>query len=199
MKQGLKWMMGAALTAWMAAAAPAMAQGEAAGPSAERVRQVIVYGDDPCPASGSGEIVVCARQEEKERYRIPKELREQPDFGSTQNQAWANRVKSMEYVGKDGTGSCTPSGAGGVTGCFAKLAAQAKAERRMNGDKSWSDLVAAERAKRLSTIDADSEKIEERAKAEEAAAAQAKAQAAQEDVENKGTVTTPQDGTPPQN
>ncbi len=173
MNQKLKWMIGAGLAMWMGSTAPAMAQGDVAGPSAERVRQIIVYGDDPCPASDSGEIVVCARQEEKERYRIPKELREQPDFGSTQNQTWANRVKSLEYVGKTGTGSCTPSGSGGVTGCFEKLAAQARAERRMNGDKSWADLVAAEREKRLSTIDSDSEKIEEQVKAEEAARAKA--------------------------
>ncbi|MPT48902.1 MAG: hypothetical protein E2598_10870 [Sphingobium sp.] len=152
-------------------ASPALAQNESAGPSAERIRQVIVYGDDACPQSDSGEIVVCARQEEKERYRIPKELREAPDFGSTRNEAWANRVRSIEYVGRSGTESCSPSGLGGVTGCFAKIAAQAKAERRMTGEKSWSDQVAAERERRLSTIDADSQAIEERAKAEEAEAA----------------------------
>ncbi|MGE4429748.1 MAG: hypothetical protein AB7E05_03280 [Sphingobium sp.] len=177
MGNGLKYWTGAGFAAMLAISAPALAQTETAGPSAERVRQVIVYGDDPCPASASGEIVVCARQEEKERYRIPKELRETPDFGSTQNESWANRVQSIEYVGNSGTESCTPSGAGGVTGCFRQIAAQAKAERRMTGEKSWADLVAAEREKRLSTIDADSEEIEARAKAEEAAAAAAKANA----------------------
>ena len=186
MHHALKWTMGAGLAALMACASPAFAQGEAAGPSAERVRQVIVYGDDPCPAGAGDEIVVCARQEEKERYRIPKELRENPDFGSTSNETWASRVKSIEYIGKTGTESCTPSGAGGVTGCFAKLAAQAKAERRMNGEQSWADLVAAEREKRLSTIDADSQKIEERVKAEEAARA-----AAQEAGQNGQEVKNP--------
>jgi len=52
----------------------------------------------------------------------------------------------------------------------------------MTGEKSWADLVAAEREKRLSTIDSDSEKIEERVKAEEAA----RAQAAQDGLEDKG-------------
>jgi len=188
MHHRLTYVLGAGAAALIATATPALAQGEVAGPSAERIRQVIVYGDDPCPASTGGEITVCARQEEKERYRIPKELRENPDFGSTRNEAWANRVKSIEYVGKSGTESCTPDGAGGVTGCFTKLAAQAKAERRMTGEQSWADLVAAEREKRLSTIDADSEKIEERVKAEEAA----RARAAQEGLEDKGApVTTP--------
>lgn len=185
MGNGLKILTGAGFAAVLAISAPAYAQAEVAGPSAERVRQVIVYGDDPCPASATGEIVVCARQEEKERYRIPKELRETPDFGSTQNENWANRVKSIEYVGNSGTESCTPSGAGGVTGCFKQIAAQAKAERRMTGEKSWADLVAAEREKRLSTIDADSQRIEERVKAEEAAAARAGAGSDQHDLENK--------------
>lgn len=200
MGDGLKILTGAGLAALLAIGAPAaLAQGEVAGPSAERVRQVIVYGDDPCPASAGGEIVVCARQEEKERYRIPKELRETPDFGSTQNESWANRVKSIEYAGKEGTESCTPSGAGGVTGCFEQIAAQARAERRMTGEKSWADLVAAEREKRLSTIDEDSREIEARVKAEEAAAARNRAgdQTDQSGLENKADSAVETPANPP--
>lgn len=78
----------------------------------------------------------------------------------------------MEYVGRSGTESCSPSGAGGTTGCFAQLARLAKAERQALDNASWKDLVEAERAKRLSTIDADSEEIEARVKAEEKAAQQ---------------------------
>jgi len=78
-------------------------------------------------------------------------------------------VRSMEYVGRSGTESCSPVGGGGATGCFAQLARLAKAERQALDNASWKDLVEAERAKRLSTIDADSEAIEARVVAEEKA------------------------------
>ncbi|MFT3966825.1 MAG: hypothetical protein QM690_13190 [Sphingobium sp.] len=147
-------------------AALAQAQGPEAG--AEKIRQVIVYGDDPCPASAGDEITVCARLPDKDRYRIPKELRTDPNDPKVQS--WLNRAESIEYVGRAGTDSCSPVGAGGATGCFQKLARNARAERKaLLGDASWADLVAAEREKRLSTIDADSEDIEKRVQAEEAA------------------------------
>jgi len=156
-------------------ALPASAQ-TAAGPTEPRVKQVIVYGSDPCPISEGDEILVCARQGEEERYRIPKELRRE-EIGSTKNESWTSRVRSIEYVGASGTQSCSPVGAGGFTGCFSKIAKEAKAERKAMGDKSWSDLVAAERAKRLGTIDADSKEIEAQAKAEEKAKAESAAAA----------------------
>lgn len=149
------------------------AQGSTAVPDTDKIKQVIVYGNDPCPASTGDEITVCARLPDAERYRIPKELRSDPNDPKTQS--WMNRAESIEYVGRSGTDSCSPVGAGGATGCFAQMARAAKAERKaMMGSSSWADLVAAERAKRLSVIDADSEKIEAQAKAEEAAAAAAK-------------------------
>ncbi len=157
----------------IATAIPAHAQ---TGPAEPRVKQVIVYGADPCPISEGDEILVCARQGEEERYRIPKELRRE-EIGSTKNESWTSRVRSIEYVGASGTQSCSPVGAGGFTGCFSKIAREAKAERKAMGDKSWSDLVAAERAKRLGTIDADSKEIEAQAKAEEKAEANAAAAA----------------------
>ena len=54
-------------------AAPAHA--ESSAPPA-RTSTLIVYGSDPCPAGDDGEIVVCAREPESERYRIPKKLRD---------------------------------------------------------------------------------------------------------------------------
>lgn len=158
----------------LSAAMPAIAQ---TGPAEPRVKQVIVYGTDPCPISEGDEILVCARQGEEERYRIPKELRRE-EIGSTKNESWTNRVRSIEYVGASGTQSCSPVGGGGFTGCFSKIAKEAKAERKAMGDKSWADLVAAERAKRLGTIDKDSEEIEAQVKAEEKAKAEAAAQSA---------------------
>jgi hypothetical protein len=87
-------------------------------------------------------------------------------------------VRSIEYVGRSGTQSCSPVGAGGFTGCFSQIARAAKEERKQMGDASWADLVSAEREKRLSKIDKDSDQIEARVKAEEAAKEKAKADAA---------------------
>jgi len=100
--------------------------GPAAAQSADRV--LIVYGDDPCPTSGSGEeIVVCARKPESERYRIPKELR--APSPSSANASWASRATSIEYAGRSGTNSCSPSGAGGWTGCYGEILRQAREEK----------------------------------------------------------------------
>jgi hypothetical protein len=139
----------------------------------ERVNLVIVYGDDACPPSNGDEIVVCARKDEQERFRIPEDLRGDPNAPA--NQAWGERARSIEYVGASGTNSCSPTGGGGFTGCFNQIAQKAKAEHRQAQNASWTDLVAAERAKRLSTIDKDSDAIEARVKAEEAAKAKADA------------------------
>lgn len=175
----LKTPLALALLLVAVTAPTSFAQAPQQGPDDTRIKQVIVYGNDPCPVSESDEILVCARQDEKERYRIPKELRRE-EIGSTRNEAWTSRVRSVEYVGASGTQSCSPVGGGGFTGCFSKLARQAKAERAAMGDKSWADLVAAERAKRLGVIDKDSEEIEARVKAEEKAKAEANAAAVAE-------------------
>lgn len=165
------------------AQSPTQAQGPvdsaptaATQPSAEKVNLVIVYGDDPCPQTASGDIVVCGRRPERDRYRIPEALRGDPNTPA--NQAWSQQYQSLEYVGRSGIQSCSPVGSGGASGCFEQLAKQAKAERTQADATSWTDLVAAERAKRLSTIDADSEAIEARVKAEEKANADIAAKAA---------------------
>ncbi len=128
--------------------APAMAQGEG-----EKVNQLIVYGNDPCPPSTDDEITVCARKGEGERYRIPEPLRESNT--SVQNDAWSNRVIAYETVGATGTLSCSPVGAGGFTGCMGKFIDTAYAEKEADPNVRFSELIAAERARRLSTIDAD--------------------------------------------
>ena len=171
----------AAMLLMAASTLPAMAQQQsgpvqeqaptaAAGTTgSERVNLVIVYGDDACPQSAGTDIVVCARKGEEERFRIPEPLRGDPNKPS--NQAWGERVRSMEYVGRTGTESCSATGPGGFTGCFNQLARLAKAERQAADNASWKDLVEAERARRLSTIDADSKAIEARAVADEKAQA----------------------------
>lgn len=128
-------------------AAPALAK-----TGDEKVNQLIVYGDDPCPASTDSEITVCARKAESERYRIPENLRES---ASPQNDAWNNRVIAYETVGKTGTLSCSPVGAGGFTGCLGKFIDTAYAEKQADPSIRFSELIAAERARRLATIDED--------------------------------------------
>ncbi|MCY7280114.1 MAG: hypothetical protein LH610_04320, partial [Sphingomonas bacterium] len=71
------------LAALIAPAAPSLAQNG-------KVSEIIVYGTDPCPRSTDDEIVVCARKDERERYRIPERLRQ---GGSLQSrQSWAARA-----------------------------------------------------------------------------------------------------------
>jgi hypothetical protein len=88
----------AAALALAVAPAPVLAQG------ADRVSEIIVYGNDPCPRSTDDEVVVCARKPEGERYRIPERLR---TGGPRQTrEAWANRARALETVGSTGINSC---------------------------------------------------------------------------------------------
>ena len=121
----------------------------------------MIYGDDPCPPSTDNEIVVCARKDENERYRIPETLRG-GELGEAKNQAWSERVRSYEYVGKSGTSSCSPVGAGGFTGCTQQLLRQAYAEQGIDDTVNWGQLIEEERQKRLSRIDAEADAVEER-------------------------------------
>lgn len=84
---------------------------------------LIIFGNDSCPRD-----TICVRRSEGERYRIPQELRRVEP--SPENQSWAVRAKSMEYVGASGPMSCTPSGAAGWTGCYQKMLREAREERR---------------------------------------------------------------------
>jgi len=138
----------ALLLAPLAFSAPASAQDPG-----EKVNQLIVYGDDPCPPSTGEEITVCARKDESERYRIPEILRGDPD--NPKNEPWTERVQAYETVGATGIASCSPVGSGGATGCLAQLIEAAYKERRGGSDTRFGALIEAERAKRLSTIDAE--------------------------------------------
>jgi hypothetical protein len=103
---------------------PAMAQ--------DRVAEIIVYGNDPCPRSTDDEVVVCARRPEAERYRIPQRYRE---TGPPQaSQSWANKAKVLETVGDTGTNSCSPVGPGGHTGCLTQVIQQARQQRRQQAE-----------------------------------------------------------------
>jgi len=111
----------AALAGGLAAlSAPAAAQ------DSDRISEIIVYGNDPCPRSTDDDIVVCARKPESERYRIPERFR---TGGPRQTRvAWANRARALETVGATGINSCSPVGPAGFTGCLVQVIKQARSE-----------------------------------------------------------------------
>lgn len=139
------------------------ADSEAGAQPQEKVNQLIVYGDDPCPVSTSDQITVCARKDEAERYRIPAPLREDPN--AVANQTWTDRVKAYETVGAAGINSCSPVGSGGASGCTTRLINQAYAEKKQGSDVQFGKLIEEERARRLKTIDKDA--AEEQARVEQ--------------------------------
>lgn len=92
----------------------------------DRERSLVVYGDDPCPEV-EGEVVVCARRPEEERYRIPRPIRER----QSTEVAWGSRVASLEEESRHmRPDSCSPVGSYGFTGCAAAMIRQWYAERR---------------------------------------------------------------------
>lgn len=142
----------------LGAAAPALAQQPVESPD-DSYNMVIVYGDDVCPQSTSEQIVVCARKAEQERYRIPERLR---FSDSPEGQAWAQRVERLEMVGKFGTMSCTPVGAGGFTGCTQEMIANAYADKAQGSEVRFSALVNQARAERLEGVDEEAREEQER-------------------------------------
>lgn len=160
----------------------------AEGPSIpdEKINQLIVYGEDICPQSKGDEIVVCARMDEADRYRIPNSLRTDPN--DVRNLATSERIKAYEYVGASGTMSCSPSGAGGFTGCGLAEINKAYAEKAQDPGITFGRLIAAERAKRMAGVDAEAAEVEERVKAfeQDRAAREAKLQ---EELETKEAAT----------
>jgi hypothetical protein len=109
--------------AGLAAFSPAFAE------PPERTSTAIVYGDDPCPVAEEGEVVVCARRSDDERYRIPREFR--GEGGRPTETAWGTRMEALEEAGRASMpGSCSPVGSYGQTGCRQQLLDQWYAERR---------------------------------------------------------------------
>lgn len=95
-----------------------------------RVTQIIVYGNDPCPRVTGGDIVVCARRPERERYRIPEVFREGERLEG--GESWATRAESVEDEGETGIGSCSAVGPAGFTGCWEEMMRQYRQDRRAN-------------------------------------------------------------------
>lgn len=96
---------------------------------------VFLYGNQKCPTDNDGnEVVVCQRRDAAEQFRVPKELR--PGTIQPKYRSWAVQSQQTLAAGATGTGSCSPVGPGGMTGCFVQQATAAKAERRENKDRN---------------------------------------------------------------
>jgi len=110
------------------AAMPLAAAAEPAEPPPPQVSTLVVYGDDPCPRSSDEDIIVCARQPESDRYRIPKQFRKKKAEDSAQS--WVERARTLDWVSRTGRpNSCSPHGSGGQTGCMRQFLEAARAER----------------------------------------------------------------------
>lgn len=97
--------------------------------SQDKIASLVVYGNDPCPRSSGDEIVVCGREPESERYRVPKRFRGKK--AEPAQESWSNTVRQLEWVSRVGTpNSCSPVGSGGATGCYRQFMDQARAERQ---------------------------------------------------------------------
>jgi len=101
-----------------------------------RTISVVVYGNDPCPPGKDDEIVVCAREPESERYRIPKRFRGKKDQPAPGN-SWANKTRSSEDASRMAAGlpdTCSAVGSGGQSGCYQHFVTQAAQQRRQQQD-----------------------------------------------------------------
>lgn len=140
-------LLAAATVALAAVAAPPLAAQEAVP---DDVRMSVVYGDDeaePCPEEL---ICVVAVLPEDERFRIPPTLRFSDDPDNT---AWTRRVERLDVIGNFGTMSCSPTGAGGFTGCTQEMIRAAYDDRAKGANIRFSELIEAARAERLARID----------------------------------------------
>ena len=108
----------------LAVSAPAAAQ------PPEKTTSAIVYGDEECPKGSEGEIVVCGRRDESERYRIPKELREDRTKRPSEV-AWGSRNRLLDDAARETMpGSCSVVGSYGQSGCRQQMLRQWGEERQ---------------------------------------------------------------------
>jgi hypothetical protein len=94
-------------------------------------RIIDIYGNDRCPASNGQQIVVCRNHPETERFRIPKDLRDQ----EREPQAAGGNIGAVTAVNTTGqTGvqinSCNTIGAGVNAGCTKQGLDAWKAQQR---------------------------------------------------------------------
>ncbi len=115
-----------------ASAKPPTAQPITGIPDGSKTISIIVYGNDACPPGKGDEIVVCARQPESERYRIPKRFRDKKQ-DTAPNNSWANKARGTEDAGRTAGGlpdTCSTVGTGGQSGCYAHFLTQMNQEKQ---------------------------------------------------------------------
>ncbi len=140
---------GVAALAIGALVTPSAAQDQAG----DKVVQVERFGDDPCPALPDDDtIIVCVKRDEGERYRIPRNLRRSD---SPRNESWTANASGLEIIDRFGVLNCSAQGAGGSLGCTQEMIDAAYADKETSSDVLFSQLIAQERERRLSTIDED--------------------------------------------
>ncbi|MEJ6594804.1 hypothetical protein [Parasphingorhabdus sp.] len=98
----------------------------------ERWSVLITYGEDDCPESTEGEIVVCAHQPEAERYRIPKAVRGKDKEDEAQYaMSWSAQFQNHEDDARLGRpNSCSAAGTSGFAGCQAAFLRDWFAQRK---------------------------------------------------------------------
>ncbi len=103
----------------------------------ERWSILVTFGDDICPESTDSEIIVCARQPEEERYRIPKDIREKEKEEEAQYaMSWTAQFQNHEDEARLGRpNSCSVAGTNGFTGCQAAALRQWFAERNLDSSE----------------------------------------------------------------
>lgn len=104
-------------------AAPAVAQ--------TQDRIIDVYGDEKCPASNGQQIVVCRHHDAQEKFRIPKDLRDQTPTGQSVggNTNAVSAINSTAGTGVMQVDSCNAIGAGVNAGCTLQQNANWKAQK----------------------------------------------------------------------
>ena len=123
-----------ALLSGLSVPQPAFAQSQDSSSTGSKMAEIVVFGNDPCPRSTDDEVVVCTRVPESYRYRMPEAYR--PSGTYQQRQAWANKAKSIERVGRTGIQSCSPVGPAGYTGCMEQMIRQSQAESKDEADQA---------------------------------------------------------------
>ena len=122
------------------AAAPLAAPLPALAQNAAQNGVLVIYGDDKCPTNADGEeVVICVRRPAEERFRIPKELRDQQV--APQNESWAVGQQGGVAVGVTGIGRGSAGGPGGGIGCSSReiQAGKAEADARKKAEKVLPD------------------------------------------------------------
>jgi hypothetical protein len=112
----------------MALATPALAEDEAPSTAPQRVRSIVLFGDQACPkAENPDEIVVCSNGGDSP-YRIPKNLRERPVTPASTS--WVRRAELVDEVNRAVLpGACNPIGSFGQSGCTMQMIQRWKAEQ----------------------------------------------------------------------